>query len=151
MKKLQKKAMLILVSLLFGAMLLPVTASADRCLVVYPEALSRYHYDVNEYYTVTYGNPLYNPIYDRGGEVLISFGDNKIALDIYQAPNLIGFRPSMNGQEGYFSIGNQLNLIIDGFYRQPTTFENIILVFESDPTWCSPALSVDGVPVVGTT
>ncbi|MBI4720555.1 MAG: hypothetical protein HY770_04925, partial [Chitinivibrionia bacterium] len=151
MKKVQKSSMFLLATLLFGVVLLPITASADRCLVVYPEALSIYHYDVNEYYTVTYGDPLYDAMYDRGGEVLIDSNSNEIAWDIYQAPNLAGFEPSMNGQEGYFTIGNQFNLIVDGFYRQPTTYENIILVFESDPNWCSPVMSVNGVPVAGNT
>jgi hypothetical protein len=139
------------ISLLAGTAFLPSRASADRCLVVYPEGATRYHYDVTEYFTVTFGDPRYDAMYDRGGEVLIRYSDDKIALDIYQAPNLAGFVPSANGQEGYFSIGNLLNLVVDGFYRQPTTYENIILVFEPDPSFCSPAISVDGTPLAGWT
>lgn len=127
------------------ATLFPTPANADRCLVVYPEITTMYHYDVNEYFTVSFGDPLYDPIYDRGGEVLIDSNDLEIAFDIYQAPNLIGFQPSINGQEGYFSIGHDFKLILDGFHNEPTTYENVILVFEPDPDDCIPHVRVDGV------
>jgi hypothetical protein len=129
----------------------PTSANADRCLVVYPEIATVYHYDVNEYFTVTPGDPLYDPLYDRGGEVLIGANDLKVAFDIYQAPNLVGFQPSTGGQEGYFSTGHRFRLIVDGFYGAPTTYENIILVFDPDPDQCVPVVKVNGVPVTGYT
>ena len=124
---------------------------ADPCLVVYPTRNAVYHYDVNEYYTVSYGDPLYDAMYDRGGKVLIDINDNEIAYNIYQSPNLIGFEPSTGGAEGYFFMGGSFDLIIDGFSNQPTTHQNILLVFDPDPNWCAAMIYVEGQPVAGDT
>ncbi|MCK5407887.1 MAG: hypothetical protein KAJ37_10545 [Candidatus Krumholzibacteria bacterium] len=132
-----------------GLVMISATAFADPCLVVYPVSPAKYHYDVNEYYTVTAGHPLYDPMYDRGGEVLIDINTDEIAYNVYQIPNLVGFEQSTNGQEGYFFIGSYFELIVDGFSNEPTTYENIIVVFEPDPDYCDPMISVDGDPVVG--
>lgn len=138
-------------AVLLVLLLVPALSRADRCLVVYPVSPSEYHYDMNEYYTVSMGDPLYDPAYDRGGEVLIDINNNEIAYDIYQAPTLVGFKPSSNGQDGYFTVGNQFDLVIDGFNNEPTVYENIILVFEPDPSFCTPSMTVDGDPVSGFT
>lgn len=77
----------------------PGVIHADPCLVVYPTSPAEYHYDVNEYYTVTFGHPLYDETYDRGGEVLIDLNSNDIAFNIYQTPNVTGFLPSVSRGE----------------------------------------------------
>lgn len=135
--------------LVLGGIVMSSAVVADPCLVVYPVAGSEYHYDINEYYTVTVGDPLYDPMYDRGGEVLIDLNTNEIAYNIYQAGNLVGFEVSTNGEEGYFFIGSYFDLIVDGFSNMPTTYENIILVFEPNPGYCTPTISVNGNPVSG--
>ena len=129
----------------------PGTVVADPCLVVYPTGAVKYHYDVNEYYTVTFGHLLYDAMYDRGGEVLIEINSDEIAYNIYQTPNLTGFQPSVNGEEGYFFIGSGFDLVIDGFSNTPTTYENVIIVFDPDPVWCNPQIIVDGDVVTGNT
>lgn len=134
---------------LAGILTAPGATVADPCLVVYPTSPATYHYDVNEYYTVSFGHPLYDALYDRGGEVLIDLNSNGIAYNIYQSPNLTGFQPSVNGEEGYFFIGSGYDLIIDGFSNMPTTYENIILVFDPEPAWCTPQIFVDGNAVFG--
>lgn len=128
--------------------LLAAPAIADPCLVVYPTTNCIYHYDVAEYYTVGPGDPLYDPMYDRNGEVLIDINDNQIALNIYQAPGLSGFTPSTGGQEGYFFTGHDFDLVVDGFNHAPTTYVNILLVFVPDPSYCSPLVTVDGNPAL---
>ncbi|NIM19867.1 MAG: hypothetical protein GTO51_06440 [Candidatus Latescibacteria bacterium] len=135
----------------FLLLVFPGIVAADPCLVVYPTSPATYHYDVNEYYTVTAGHSLYDPMYDRGGEVLIDINTNEIAFEVYQIPNLTGFVQSTNGEEGYFFIGSDFDLGIDGFSNQPTTYSNILLVFVPDPEWCTPSITVDGDPVVGNT
>jgi hypothetical protein len=121
---------------------------ADPCLVVYPSGICEYHYDTSEYYTVGPGHPLYDPMYDRGGEVLLEVGTDEVDLSIYQAPGLASFQPSIGGQEGYFILGNDYDLIVDGFSNSPTTYEDILLVFVADPGDCSPIITVDGNPVL---
>ena len=134
-----------------GSLLFPVIAAADPCLIVYPTAPAVYHYDVNEYYTVSFGDSLYDPMYDRGGEVLIDINTGEIAMDIYQIPNLTGFTMSIDGNEGYFFTGSYFDFVIDGFNNEPTTYTNILLVFDPDPEMCDPSITVDGVPVIGNT
>jgi hypothetical protein len=121
-------------------------ALADPCLVVYPNAPCTYHYDPAEYYTVGPGDPLYDPLWDRGGKVLLEIGSNEIDYSIYQAPDLMGFQQSSDGNDGYFFIGTEFDLILDGFSHVPTTYVNIIVIFDRvDPSGCVPRIWVDGV------
>ncbi len=127
-----------------------ISASADPCLVVYPQVSCVYHYDETEYYTVSPGHSLYDPEYDRGGEVLIEVGTNEIDMSIYQAPNLTGFEASTDGIEGFAFISNQFNVIIDGFSNSPTVFSNVYLVFDDVvPESCLYQIQVNGQPLVG--
>ncbi len=121
-------------------------ALADPCLIVYPDAPCTYHYDPNEYYTVGPGDPLYNPDYDRGGEVLIDANTDEIAYDIYQAPNLAGFMMDSDNQ-GYYTISHDFGMVVDGWSNSPTTYANILLVFDQiEPSGCVPTLLIDGNP-----
>ena len=132
----------------FGALMAPPTALADPCLTVYTDGPCVYHYDPAEYYTVGPGDPLYDPMYDRGGLVLITTGSNQIELNVYQAPGLTGFVADAVNQ-GYFTTGHNLNVIVDGFNNAPTTYVNIILVFDRvEPSWCQPAVTVNGNAVL---
>jgi len=122
---------------------------ADPCLVVYPSSPCTYHYDPAEYYTVGPGDPLYDPLYDRGGQVLILTASNTIDLSIYQAPQLTGFVPDLN-DEGYYFDGTEFDLMIDGFSNSPTTYVNILVVFDKSlPTGCVPQIWIDGSPLSG--
>lgn len=128
--------------------LTPALVSADPCLIVYPDGATIYHYEAAEYYTVGPGDPLYDPVYDRGGEVLIDALTDEIALNIYQAPGLVGFVLD-NVDQGYFIAFNPFNLIVDGFANTPTTYANILLVFDLIlPSGCVPIITVDGNPVL---
>jgi len=123
-------------------------AQADPCLMVYPDSPCAYHYDPEEYYVVGPGHPLYDPMFDRGGEVLIEINMNEIAYNVYQAPNLVGFvMDSMN--QGWFTLGNVLDAVVDGFSSSPVTYANVLLVFDRiEPSWCQPTITVDGNPVM---
>jgi hypothetical protein len=121
-------------------------ALADPCLIIYPDAPCTYHYDPSEYYTVGPGDPLYDPNYDRGGEVLIDALTHEIAYDVYQAPNLTGFLLD-SANQGYYTLSQDFNLIVDGWSNQPTTYVNILLVFDRiEPPGCTPTLLIDGNP-----
>lgn len=130
----------------------PAQIAADPCLVVYPNAASIYHYDVNEYYTVTYGDPLYDPFYDRGGEVLLEIDTDEIDLSIYQADYLAGFAPSFDGHEGYIIPDRGFVLVVDGFSNEPVVYDDVYLVFESvGDSGCIPSIKVNGEFVSGMT
>ena len=130
-------------------LMIPVSGIADPCLVVYPASECIYHYDATEYYTVSYGDSLYDPEYDRGGEVLLEIGSNEVDLSIYQAPQLMGFEMSTGGNDGYFLTDYSFELLIDGWNSAPTTYYNIYLVFEPEPEDCMPYITVDGNSVAG--
>lgn len=130
--------------LLVGLLLSPGILWADACLMAYSTGPCVYHYSSTDFYTVGPGDPLYDPAFDRGGEVLIKVGLDEIALDIYQAPGLSGFLHDEVNQ-GYFSIGTEYDLVIDGFSNTPTTYYNILLVFDSfEPADCVPSITIDG-------
>ncbi len=127
-----------------------VCANPDPCLMVYPDIACTYYYDVTEYYTVGPGHQLYNPMYDRGGEVLLEIGNNSVDESIYQPPNLIGFEPSIDGNDGFYFTGTGFGLIIDGYSNTPTTFVNILVVFDKFiPADCIPNITVNGDPLDG--
>jgi hypothetical protein len=107
---------------------------------------------MNEYYTVGPGHPYYDAEYDRGGEVLLEIGSNEVDHSIYQAPGLIGFEVSTGGNEGYVFLDTEFDLVIDGFSNMPTTFVNVLVVFDDFvPHGCLPNILVNGMPLVGNT
>lgn len=135
-----------------GCLMLVVATGifADPCLVVYPDCPCIYRYDVAEHYTVGPGHPLYDPMFDRGGLVLLETGSDMIDLSIYQAPMLEGFEPSVEGNEGFIFIDTEFNLIVDGFSNSPVTYVNILLVFDDFvPSDCTPTITVNGMPIAG--
>ena len=144
-------ATLVLTVLIAGLLVSPVAVWADTCLMAYPTGACMYHYSTLDYYTVGVGHPLYNSLYDLGGEVLIKIdpidGDG-IALDVYQAPGLTGLVADGVSQ-GYLALDVDHDLIIDGYHRAPTTYYNILLVFDSVlPEGCTPSITVNGQPVL---
>jgi hypothetical protein len=83
-------------------------------------------------------------MYDRGGEVLLERNTDVVDPSIYQAPGLAGFEPSTCGKEGYFFPDRTFNLIVDGFSDQPTTFENILVIFDNiEPFGCEPEIWIE--------
>lgn len=122
----------------------------DPCLVAYPDGPCTYHYDPAEYYVVGPSHPLYDPMFDRGGLVLLEIATDGVDLSIYQAPQLMGFVEATDGNDGYFFEGTNFGLIIDGFSNVPTTYTNILVVFdEYVPEWCTPVIYINGYLLSG--
>lgn len=143
-----RRLLLPVVAALCGGIFLAGPVAADPCLVVYPSGPSIYHYESAEYYTVGPGHPLYDPAYDRGGQVLIEAGTNEIPLDIYQAPGIVSFVLDEENQ-GFFVHDTEFDLVVDGFNNTPITYTNIQLVFDRfEPAGCVPAMFVDGTPAM---
>jgi hypothetical protein len=141
--RLPKTAVLAAVVCLFG-LGFAGSAMADPCLMVYPGSTCVYHYDPAEYYTVGSGDPLYDAMYDRGGEVLIDVNTNGIAYNVYQAPNLVGFVMDADNQ-GWYTMDTDFDLVVDGFNNTPITYANVLLVFDRiEPSFCQPSMTVEG-------
>jgi hypothetical protein len=129
-------------------LLVPAVGYADPCLIVYPDVDVIYHYESAEYYTVGPGDPLYDVVYDRNGEVLIDINTGEIALDVYQAMNLVGFQLDEENQ-GYFTMEHEFSLIVDGFSNFPLIYQNIQLVFDLiEPDGCVPIITINGNPAM---
>jgi hypothetical protein len=144
--RLSKAAVLAAVVVLFG-LGFAGSSLADPCLMVYPGSTCVYHYDPAEYYTVGPGDPFYDPMYDRGGEVLLTVGSNEIPYTVYQAPNLVGFVMDSQNQ-GWYTMDTDFDLVVDGFSNVPTTYVNVLLVFDRvEPSFCQPVMTVGGNPV----
>ena len=129
----------------------PVGVHADTCLMAYTTGPCIYHYSSFDKYTVGSGHPLYDSLFDLGGEVLIKIdpvdGDG-IALDVYQAVGLTGFVLDEVNQ-GYFALSMDYDLVIDGYNKAPMTYTNILLVFDGFlPTGCTPVITVEGQPAL---
>ena len=129
--------------------LVPSSTYADPCLMVYPGNGSVvYHYEPTEYYTVGFGDSLYDAAYDLGGEVLIDINTNVIAYEVYQTPTLVGFKMD-SAHQGYFINSSYFTLVVDGFSGTPTTYTNILLVFDLiEPSGCTPVITINGSPVL---
>lgn len=139
-------------SLLFFLAASGPLAACDYCLVIYPDAPCVYHYRTNDYFAVREGDPLYNPLYDRGGKVLLKRYTNSIDPVIYQPPNLLGFYPATDLQDGYYVATSEFRLIIDGFSKVPMYYPNIILVFDHvTPDYCYPEIKINGQVISGMT
>jgi hypothetical protein len=133
-----------------AVLLLPLIAAADPCLVVYPAGPCVYHFDPSEYYLVGPGHPYYDAEYDRGGYVLLETGTDEVDLSIYQAPMLEGFEESTEGNDGFFFMSTDFELIVDGFSNNPTTFVNVLIMFDQfSPDGCLPQIEVNYEPVSG--
>ena len=126
-------------------MLLASAVFADHCLIVYPAGPCIYQYDPAEYVVVGPLDSYYDAAFDRGGVVLVEIGTGAIDESIYQAPGLEGFEASLNFQHGFVFSSTDFTLIVDGFSATPTTYENILLIFDDFvPEECIPAINIDG-------
>lgn len=94
---------------------------------------------------------MYDPVYDRGREVLIwdrYWYPDRIAYEIYQAPCLTGFEEAV-GYTGYYFSGLSFDITVDGWSTCPTIRGDIKLIFRPIPYGCTPTITVDGEPVTG--
>ncbi|MBN2183710.1 MAG: hypothetical protein JW746_00120 [Candidatus Krumholzibacteriota bacterium] len=119
---------------------------ADHCLILYPAGPCIYEYDESEYTLIGPGDPGYDALseFSLEGVVLVAIKDGAIDEAIYQAPELRGFRPSRDGKFGYVFDLTEFTLVVDGFSGTPTTYENILLIFDGFvPAECIPTVYFD--------
>ncbi|UCF06603.1 MAG: hypothetical protein JSV33_06135 [bacterium] len=73
---------------------------------------------------------------------------DRIAYEIYQAPNLTGFHAA-SYYSGFYFTGISFDIVIDGWSIYPTTRSEIKLIFIPIPQDCSPTITIDGEQVTG--
>jgi hypothetical protein len=115
------------------SLLLETNAIAEPCLLIYPLQNTVFRYDPSKYTTLTSADPRFDPAFDRGGLMLWDLVNNRVACEVYQAPNLQGFVQSSTGRNEYFVARLEVDLVVDGFYTQPRRLNDIIVLFQPVP------------------
>lgn len=105
------------------------SALADPCLLIYPNNRTVFHYDASRYALITEGEPGYNHQYSLMGHVLWDVALNRIASEVYQAPDLEGFVESSDGKSLFYAPRRISGIVIDGFYAEPRRLNDIYLRF----------------------
>ncbi|MFH1754124.1 MAG: hypothetical protein ABIA59_00325 [Candidatus Latescibacterota bacterium] len=102
---------------------------ADPCLVIYPRDRTVFYYDSSRYALITQGDPGYNHSYSISGNVLWDTALDRIASEVYQAPNLNGFTESHDGRSVFYTPQISTTIVIDGFHDAPRQLSDIYLRF----------------------
>lgn len=108
-------------------------ASADACLLAYPDQNAVFQFDPSLYRMITPEDNLYDPAYDRFGVMLWDVENDRIAYELYQAPGLMGFEPASIEPNTFNFPANKFTLYIDGFYRVPRQLNDIYVRFLPTP------------------
>jgi hypothetical protein len=142
---------IVLVAAIIGvaaACALPAWA-AEPNVLSYPNSSAVFQYDPARYVLLAPGDPDYDPSWALAGRVLWDTVDERIPVEIYRAPQLVGFEPSAQWRNEYVTLRNQFDLTVDGFYAQPRFLGNLMVRFVPDPATATAVISVDGVPLDG--
>ena len=122
-------------------------AMAEPCILAYPAGPVSFLYDTARYEAKTAGDPLFDPAYSVGGLMLWDKLKERIAFEVYQAPGLDAFGPSLSGRNEFLFFGLELPLVIDGFAETPRQLSDVIVQFSPQPVSASVTILVDDVPV----
>jgi len=131
--------------------LLPVLAAvvfsaarADQSLLVYPSSPAVLHYDTDCYEVITPGHPNYNPAFAVNGRMLWDKMGDCIPLDVYRAPQIVGFEVSTSGVNEFRTLHNNFDIIIDGYGPYPRVISNLYLSFLPTPYNSTPQMYMEG-------
>jgi hypothetical protein len=104
-------------------------AAAEPSYLIYPNAPAVFHYDTGRYELVATGNPKFDPRYAIGNQMLWDRVAGRVPVEVYRAPQLVGFEPSAYGRNEFVVYRNDFELVIDGFSEGPHTVGNLCLRF----------------------
>lgn len=120
-------------------------AFAEPSYLIYPNVPTVFRYDVNRYEIVGSGDALrFNPQFAVGNYMLWDRVDGRIPFEVYGAPQLIGFEPTVGTSE-FVTYNDEFDLVVDGIGTQPYTIGNLYLRFWPYGTQTSTLLTIDGV------
>ena len=119
-------------------------AVAEPCLLIYPLQNTVFRYDPFRFVTLTSADPRFDPAFDRGGEMLWDLVNNRVACEVYQAPNLQGFVESTTGRNEYYVTRLEVDLVVDGFFAQPRRLSDIFVRFQPIPTDAILSITANG-------
>ena len=134
----------IVLGLLLVVSALAGTANSEPSYLVYPSPPAVFRYDSSRYELVSSGDVRFDPAYSVGGQMLWDVAENRIPIEFYRAPVITGFDVSPTGTNEYVTIGNDFQVIVDGFGTTPRTLGNLCLRFWPQPSSGMLQVFVDG-------
>jgi hypothetical protein len=114
-------------------MIIASSAFAEPCLLIYPLQNAVFRYDPFRYAVITSSDPRYDRAFDRGGIMLWDTVNDRVAYEVYQAPNLQGFAQSTTGRNEYYVTKLNVDLVVDGFHDRPRRLNDIYVRFQPTP------------------
>ncbi len=142
-----KKGFVLFRVLALVAVLTAISAAdtrAEQLLLVYPNSPAIFRFDPAQYELITPSSPEFNSFYAIGNEMLWDTSEQRIPIEVYRAPILVGFEPSTDGMNAFVTKRNEFHVIIDGFCDYPRYLSNLKLRFFPDPQSTLRAV-IDGV------
>jgi hypothetical protein len=139
----------LLILLVLGGVLssFVVCIHAEPALLVYPSTVATFRYDPARYQLLLPSDPNYDPAYSVGGSVLWDKVEQRIPVEVYRAPNLVGFEPSADGRNEFVTMSNDFYLIVDGFFHCPRQLSNLYVRFIPDPPQSTALIIMNGQPI----
>lgn len=125
---------------------LATRAAAEPSYLVYPNAPAVFRFDTGRYELIPPSDPNYMASYAVGNQMLWDRAENRVPLEIYRAPELIGFEPSTNGTNEFVTFRNEFEVVVDGFGPSPHTLGNLHLRFWPEPANADVEISLNGQP-----
>lgn len=123
-------------------------ALAEPCILAYPLGQVTFRYNTTRYEVKGPGDPLFDPLYAIGGLMLWDRARARIAFEVYQAPGLDAFVPSLSGRSEFLFLGAEISLVIDGFAEQPRQLSDVLVQFTPRPLGTRASILVNNLPVV---
>jgi len=126
-------------------------ALAEPSYLIYPNAPASFRYDTNRFELLTPSDPKFDPVYGVGGQMLRDRIAGRVPVEIYRAPTITSFEPSPNGRNEFVIVGNDFEVVVDGFGPSPRTIGGLSIRFWPEPNQAFVQLSIDGHPAAGLT
>jgi len=121
------------------------SAMAEPSHLIYPANVpTLFRYDVNRYEVVGSDQDKFDPSYAVGNYMLWDRVEGRVPVEIYGAPQLMGFEPT-SGMSEYVTYMDDFDLIIDGFGVGPRTLGNLCMRFWPYQSSGATGLTIDGV------
>ncbi len=132
----------------FGLLLCSSVSEAEPSLLVYPSTPCVFRFDPGRYEVVSVAElPADAQIDGVNSVTLWDKFEQRVPVEVYRAPNLIGFEPSADGRSEFVTVINQFVFNVDGFAEHPRQLHNLYMRIVVEPSWARADVTIDGVPV----
>jgi hypothetical protein len=115
--------------------------------LIYPSSAAVFRFDSARYQVLTPPDPRFQSDYSVGGQMLWDRVENRVAFEVYRAPDLIGFEPSPGAGSEFVTFRNSFEVVVDGFGSAPRTLGSLCLRFWPEPASAVVQIEVDAFPL----